>query len=143
MSNKKFLIYEDEKERILYLHKSLISEQPDRSSYRGSLTGTDRGEIEGEISYDLFNDLGIGELSSEVKVQSSMRCSPETNSEIINRDFNLEYPNDINYRYLKIGEEWFAKNIKNNKVFNLTKCGYNSSIDLLNKQFPNVNQDDE
>jgi hypothetical protein len=141
MYNNKFLISEVERERILNLHKHLINEQrPDRSGYYQSLKGTNYGETEGEISHNMFKDLGIGELSSEVKSQSSVGCRPETNPDIINQDFKLEYPNDRNYRYLKIGEEWYAKNIKNNKVFNLTKCGYTETINKLNSQF-NSNED--
>jgi hypothetical protein len=48
----------------------------------------------------------------------------------------LTYPGDRNYRYLKIGNDWFAKNINNKKVFNITKCGYTSSVEKLNKEFP-------
>jgi hypothetical protein len=48
----------------------------------------------------------------------------------------LKYPNDRNYRYKKIGGDWFAKNINNKKVFNITKCRYTTSVEKLNKEFP-------
>jgi hypothetical protein len=68
------------------------------------------------------------------------KCPPITDTEITNqfKDDNvlLKYPNDKNYRYKKIGEDWFAKNINNKKIFNITKCGYTSSVEKLNKEFP-------
>jgi len=49
---------------------------------------------------------------------------------------NITNPGDKNYVYGKVGEEWFAQNIKNKKIFNLTKCNYTKSIATLEKLKP-------
>jgi hypothetical protein len=49
---------------------------------------------------------------------------------------NITNPGDKNYIYGKVGEEWFAQNIKNKKIFNLTKCNYTTSIAKLEKLKP-------
>jgi hypothetical protein len=46
---------------------------------------------------------------------------------------NITNPGDKNYIYGKVGEEWFAQNVKNKKIFNLTKCNYTTSITKLEK----------
>lgn len=53
-------------------------------------------------------------------------------------DFKYKYPGDKNYRYGVKGTDWYAKNINNQKVFNITKDGFTSSVDKLNTQFPNA-----
>ena len=53
-------------------------------------------------------------------------------------DFKYKYPGDRNYRYGVKGTDWYAKNINNQKVFNITKDGFTSSVDKLNTQFPNA-----
>lgn len=71
---------------------------------------------------------------------SGQKCPPITDSAITkqfeNENSLLKYPYDRNYRYKKIGGDWFAKNINNKKVFNITKCGYTTSVEKLNKEFP-------
>jgi hypothetical protein len=49
---------------------------------------------------------------------------------------NITNPGDKNYIYGKVGEEWFAQNVKNKKIFNLTKCNYTTSIAKLEKLKP-------
>jgi hypothetical protein len=49
---------------------------------------------------------------------------------------NITNPGDKNYIYGKVGEEWFAQNVKNKKIFNLTKCNYTKSISTLEKLKP-------
>lgn len=49
---------------------------------------------------------------------------------------NIKNPGDKNYIYGKVGEEWFAQNVKNKKIFNLTKCNYTKSIAKLEKLKP-------
>ena len=49
---------------------------------------------------------------------------------------NIKNPGDKNYIYGKVGEEWFAQNVKNKKIFNLTKCNYTTSIAKLEKLKP-------
>jgi hypothetical protein len=51
-------------------------------------------------------------------------------------DFKYKYPGDRNYRYGVKGTDWYAKNITNQKIFNITKDGFTSSVDKLNTQFP-------
>jgi hypothetical protein len=130
---KKFIVTEEEKHRIISLHKKLFNEQRD----------IDLKETEGEVSTDFFDENKIYEFPSEKIGSSSQRpnCSPETDTETI-KEFEdetklLTYPGDKNYRYKKIGEDWFAKNINNKKVFNISKCEYTESVVKLNKEFPN------
>lgn len=80
------------------------------------------------------------EMQSTPTTPSGQKCPPITDS-AITKQFEdesslLKYPNDRNYRYKKIGGDWFAKNIINKKVFNITKCGYTTSVEKLNKEFP-------
>lgn len=53
-------------------------------------------------------------------------------------DFKYKYPGDRNYRYGVKGTDWYAKNINNQKVFNISKDGFTSSVENLNRQFPNA-----
>ena len=53
-------------------------------------------------------------------------------------DFKYKYPGDKNYRYGVKGTDWYAKNINNQKVFNISKDGFTSSVENLNRQFPNA-----
>jgi hypothetical protein len=160
---KKFIVTEEEKHRIISLHKKLFSEErrdidpnktyellsvqseldEDPSTSTSTGTSTDPKETEGQVSTDFFEENKIYEFPSEKMGSSSQgpNCPPETDTEITKQfeDDNLllKYPNDKIYRYKKIGEDWFAKNINNKKVFNITKCGYTSSVEKLNKEFPN------
>ena len=145
---KKFILSEEEKNRIITLHKTAIMEQA-------------QSETEGQVSLSFFENNKIYDEASETTVDTESggsgtsgtagsagtsgkggtpKCPPITDTEITNqfKDDNvlLKYPNDKNYRYKKIGEDWFAKNINNKKVFNITKCGYTSSVEKLNKEFP-------
>jgi len=129
---KKFIVMEDEKIRIINLHKKLIVEQSDK-------------EVEGEVSVGFFEKNKIYEFTCEENTgggssSGGIKCPPETDTETIKKFEDetklLTYPGDRNYRYLKIGNDWFAKNINNKKVFNITKCGYTSSVEKLNKEFP-------
>jgi hypothetical protein len=130
---KKFVVTEEEKIRIINLHKKLVSEQTEK-------------ETEGQVSLGFFEKNKLNELPSEATKTSGgsssgpKNCPPETDSETIKKFEDetklLTYPGDKNYRYLKIENDWFAKNINNKKVFNITKCGYTSSVEKLNKEFP-------
>ena len=53
-------------------------------------------------------------------------------------DFKYKYPGDRNYRYGVKGTDWYAKNINNQKVFNITKDGFTDSVKRLNFQFQNA-----
>ena len=158
---KKFILSEEEKNKIITLHRAAIMEQA-------------QSETEGQVSLSFFENNKIYDEASETTVDTESggtsgtsggsgtsgtagsagtsgtagtsgkggtpKCPPITDTEITNqfKDDNvlLKYPNDKNYRYKKIGEDWFAKNINNKKVFNITKCGYTSSVEKLNKEFP-------
>jgi hypothetical protein len=159
---KKFIVTEEEKHRIISLHKKLFNEQrdidpdrtygplnvpsePDEDPSTSTSTGTsstDPKETEGEVSTDFFEENKIYEFPSEKMGSSSQgpNCPPETDTETIKKFEDetklLTYPGDKNYRYLKIGNDWFAKNINNKKVFNISKCGYTTSVDRLNQKFP-------
>jgi hypothetical protein len=53
-------------------------------------------------------------------------------------NFKYKYPGDKNYRYGVKGTDWYAKNINNDRVFNISKDGFTSSVDNLNRQFTNA-----
>jgi len=53
-------------------------------------------------------------------------------------EFIYKYPNDKNYIYGVKDKDWYAKNTKNQKVFNISKDGFQYSVDELNKKFPNA-----
>jgi len=95
-----------------------------------------------EIQSDIIQPDGKlpDEMQSTPITPSGQKCPPITDS-TITKQFEdesslLKYPYDRNYRYKKIGGDWFAKNIINKKVFNITKCGYTTSVEKLNKEFP-------
>ena len=162
---KKFIVTEEEKHRIISLHKKLFSEErrdidpnktyellsvqseldEDPSTSTSTGTSTDPKETEGQVSTDFFEENKIYEFPSEKIGGSSsggISCPAETDTETIKKFEDetklLTYPNDRKYRYLKIGNDWFAKNINNKKVFNISKCGYTTSVDKLNRQFPDT-----
>jgi hypothetical protein len=158
---KKFILSEEEKNRIITLHRMAIMEQY-------------QSETLGQVSLLFFEKNKINEFPSETTVDTESggtsgtsggsgtsgtagsagtsgtagtsggggrpKCPPITDIEITKQfeDDNalLKYPNDKNYRYKKIDKDWFAKNINNKKVFNISKCGYTESVDKLNKEFP-------
>lgn len=50
--------------------------------------------------------------------------------------FNFNYPNDKNYKYAYDQGKWFAQNVKNGKVFDLSSNPkFKSSVENLNRQF--------
>lgn len=63
-------------------------------------------------------------------------CTPLTDSEKKDDTFyNIRIPGDTKYIYGKDGKgNWFTKNTKNNKQFNLTKCNYKEAIKELEKE---------
>lgn len=78
-------------------------------------------------------EVNKGKTNSERK--SNQPVSPETTKGI---NFEYKYPNDKTYIYGVKGSDWYAKNTKNGKVFNISKLGYQTSVDKLNKKFPNA-----
>lgn len=69
------------------------------------------------------------------KTKTKGKCLPLTTPPA-GLTLNITNPGDKNYIYGKVGEEWFAQNVKNKKIFNLTKCNYTSSIAKLEKLKP-------
>jgi len=73
-----------------------------------------------------------------VKSSDTQTTGTQTNSSTTTQPegFPFEYPGDKNYRYAHHQGKWWAKNIRNNKVFDLTlNQKFKSSIDNLNNQF--------
>jgi len=130
---KKFIVSEEEKVRIINLHKKLMLEQS---------TAT---ETEGEVSASFFEANNIGSYPSEATTTSSSGCRvkpcpPVTDTNITQKfedEANLkQYPGDTRWRYIKIENDWYAKRTDGNKVFNITQCECTSSVDKLNAEFP-------
>lgn len=61
-------------------------------------------------------------------------------------EFTLAFPGDSTYKYVFKNGKWFTLNLRTQKRFALTDLinngctKYQSSVDKLNKQFPNTNQ---
>lgn len=128
---KKFIVSEEEKVRIINLHKKLMLEQST--------------ETEGEVSASFFEANNIGSYPSEATTTSSSGCRvkpcpPVTDTNITQKfedEANLkQYPGDTRWRYIKIENDWYAKRTDGNKVFNITQCECTSSVDKLNAEFP-------
>jgi len=75
------------------------------------------------------------EKNSGTNVKTKGKCSPLTTPPA-GLTLNITNPGDKNYIYGKVGDEWFAQNVKNKKIFNLTKCNYTTSITKLEKLKP-------
>ena len=73
--------------------------------------------------------------TNDGKTKTKGKCSPLTTPPA-GLTLNITNPGDKNYIYGKVGEEWFAQNVKNKKIFNLTKCNYTTSIAKLEKLKP-------
>jgi len=90
--------------------------------------------LNGKGSYDLDKIKPTKKPSNNAtepnNAQSNLNCVQPTEP-------THRFKNDRNYQYAKSGECWWAKNINNNKWFNLTKLvknkpNFQSSIDKLN-----------
>jgi hypothetical protein len=62
--------------------------------------------------------------------------TPLSSNEYTGIEFKFKYPNDKNYIYGIKNGDWYAKNVNNQKVFNISKDGFQSSVDNLNRHFP-------
>ena len=128
---KKFLVSEDEKKRIINLHKKLIVEES-------------TPEVKGEVSLNFFTENGINSLDSVAtprhKGCKKRPCTVVTDTNIIEKfeDDTIvkEYPNDRNWRYIKHENNWYAKKLDGGNVYNITECECESSIEKLNTKFP-------
>jgi hypothetical protein len=70
--------------------------------------------------------------NTDAKTKTNEKCLP-LKTPPAGLTLNIKNPGDKNYIYGKVGEEWFAQNVKNKKIFNLTKCNYTTSITKLEK----------
>jgi hypothetical protein len=73
--------------------------------------------------------------NTDAKTKTNEKCLP-LKTPPAGLTLNIKNPGDKNYIYGKVGEEWFAQNVKNKKIFNLTKCNYTTSIAKLEKLKP-------
>jgi hypothetical protein len=132
---KKFLVTEDEKRRIINLHKKLIVEQ--------STT-----EVRGEVSLNFFTGNSINELpdtptpsvnrttSGCKKRPCTVVTDPSIKSKFDETAIVKEYPGDNNWKYVKIENNWYAKKVDGGTIYNITECECESSINKLNLEFP-------
>jgi len=81
------------------------------------------------------------QMSQTPNIDGKKPVVPETDSEILKLPFDLKYPYDKNYRYSYHEGNWYAKNINNNKIFNISKYPqFEDSVKNLNREFPNIIQ---
>ena len=88
--------------------------------------------------------------NTQTQVQSSTDSSTtvktekpaETTTTSTEKNYSFKYPGDKNYRYAVLNGNWWAKNITNNREFELTGKDYKDkfqiSINNLDKQFPDA-----
>jgi hypothetical protein len=105
-----WLKYENDTDKIIKLKKELYN--------------LDRGQS----MYDTPEN-------TDDKTKTKGKCPPLTTPPA-GLTLNITNPGDKNYIYGKVGDEWFAQNVKNKKIFNLTKCNYTTSIAKLEKLKP-------
>ena len=103
-----WLKYENDTDKIIKLKKELYN--------------LDRGQS----MYDTPEN-------TDAKTKTKGKCPPLTTPPA-GLTLNITNPGDKNYIYGKVGDEWFAQNVKNKKIFNLTKC--TTSIAKLEKLKP-------
>lgn len=87
------------------------------------------------IKYQESEDEAYERQRTEKNSKTKGKCLPLKTSPA-GLTLNITNPGDKNYIYGKVGEEWFAQNVKNKKIFNLTKCNYTTSIAKLEKLKP-------
>lgn len=109
-----------------WLNYSLVQGDTTMEELKSELYG-----IKGQESTDAAYERQRTEKNSKTKG----KCSPLTTPPA-GLTLNITNPGDKNYIYGKVGEEWFAQNVKNKKIFNLTKCNYTKSIAKLEKLKP-------
>jgi hypothetical protein len=100
------------------------------AQYKSELYG-----INDQESADAAYERQRAEKNSKTNVKTNEKCLP-LKTPPAGLTLNIKNPGDKNYIYGKVGEEWFAQNVKNKKIFNLTKCNYTTSIAKLEKLKP-------
>ena len=113
-----------------WLNYSLVQGDKTMAELKSELYG-----INDKESADAAYERQRTEKNSGTNVKTKGKCSPLTTPPA-GLTLNITNPGDKNYIYGKVGEEWFAQNVKNKKIFNLTKCNYTSSIAKLEKLKP-------
>lgn len=113
-----------------WLNYSLVQGDKTMDELKSELYG-----INDKESADAAYERQRTEKNNKTNVKTKGKCSPLTTPPA-GLTLNITNPGDKNYIYGKVGEEWFAQNVKNKKIFNLTKCNYTSSIAKLEKLKP-------
>ena len=110
---------------------------------QGTYTNINGVKFSGIWINDLLNGKGFYDLDKIKPTKKPSNNATEPNNAQSNSNCvkptepTHRYKNDRNYQYAKSGDCWFAKNINNNKWYNLTelvktKPKFQSSIDKLN-----------
>jgi hypothetical protein len=116
---------------------NIIIEQANRP---GGTSGTSGGANRpgGTSGSGTSGTSGSGTSGTSGSSTPRKRGNPLNTQDYEGINFKYKYPGDKNYRYGVKGTDWYAKNINNQKVFNISKDGFTSSVDNLNRQFPNA-----
>lgn len=80
----------------------------------------------------------VDQPSNTVQTQTKPKGNPLKPEDYSGIEFVYKYPNDKNYIYGVKDNDWYAKNINNRKVFNISKDEFQYSVDELNKKFPDA-----
>ena len=96
---------------------------------------TDDGE-----QFSTKNNKWVKQPSTSSQPKPRKRGTPLKSEEYVDVEFKYNYPGDKSYTYGVKGGNWYAKNVNNQKVFNISKDGFQSSVDKLNKQFPEASK---
>lgn len=113
-----------------WLNYSLVQGDKTMEELKSELYG-----IKAQESADAAYERQRTEKNSKTNVKTKGKCLP-LKTPPAGLTLNIKNPGDKNYIYGKVGEEWFAQNVKNKKIFNLTKCNYTTSIAKLEKLKP-------
>ena len=158
------VIYKSGNKEKIYPNGRVQSQNKEGRFYMGTYDGNLKylGDDDAKTTYDKYGDKAW--LSDEEEKELGIKRNPDTDKyEKIDQtntatptptpkkrgtqlssqdfegiDFKYKYPGDRNYRYGVKGTDWYAKNINNQKVFNISKDGFTSSVENLNRQFPNA-----
>ena len=156
------VIYKDKSKEKIYPNGRMEYQDKEGLFYMGTYDGNLKylGNDDAKTTYDKYGDKAW--LSDEGEKELGIKRNPDTDKyekidqtntatptprkrgTKLNRqdyegiDFKYKYPGDRNYRYGVKGTDWYAKNITNKSVFNLTKDGFTKPVENLNSQFPNA-----
>ena len=97
------------------------------------------GGVSVEKEDEIISSLTVPQIDNS-QTTTKKKGTPLSSNEYSGIEFKFKYPNDKNYIYGVKGGDWYAKNVNNQKVFNISKDGFQSSVDRLNKQFPDASK---